>query len=283
MIGEAVNLRDNLSWTEKKLLFGKTILVTRSTTQASELVNLLDQFGGEAVELPVIAIKEVTHPQQIVALKEMISHLTLFDWVIFTSVNAVDFFFRILLKHQIDIRKLAQAKIIAIGPKTNEALLARHLIPEPIPDIYHSEKIFENYQALIQPAQHVLIPSSNLASPYLAQQLVAKGVHVTKVDVYDNTLCDTDEELAIERLQRREIDIITFTSSSTVKNLIELLKLRGYNDPISVLIDIPIFCIGPRTAETTKKYGLQVTAVAEQATIASLVNAIIATQHSNSR
>jgi uroporphyrinogen III methyltransferase/synthase len=274
IVGEVVSLREKLAWIEKKPLFGKRILVTRARSQSSELVALIDDQGGEAIEFPVIAIQPISDPQAIQRLDHAISMIAEFDWCVFTSVNAVDYFFRRLHVLQVDIRRMSKARIVAIGPKTYEALCTRGLIPEEVPAVFQSEGILNVLAEHVQPGERVLWPKANLARGLLSQQLVAKGLDVCEVDVYENILQLDDDEGAVERLTQHQIDIVTFTSSSTVTNLIEALQLCHVSDPIEVLSQVEIACIGPKTDETLRKYGLTATYIAKEATVVSLVEAI---------
>jgi uroporphyrinogen III methyltransferase / synthase len=274
IIGEVVKLREKLAWIEKKPLFGRRVLVTRARSQASELVDLIDDMGGEAVEFPVIRLQPPSRPEAIQALDLALDKLHEFDWVLLTSVNGVEYFFRRLREKGIDVRKMGKARIAAVGPKTAEALAERGIIADVLPAKYQGEGILEAIQADLKAGQKVLLPTADLARDYLPGKLKELGLEVTEVGVYENVLITDDGDEIIHLLQNQSIHIITFTSSSTVTNLLEALRQLGVEDPLSLLQGVEIACIGPKTAETASQCGLPVTYMAEEATVASLVQSI---------
>jgi uroporphyrinogen III methyltransferase/synthase len=274
IVGEVVKLREKLAWIEKKPLFGRRVLVTRARSQASELVDLIDDMGGEAVEFPVIRLQPPSRPETIQALDLALDKLHEFDWVLLTSVNGVEYFFRRLREKGIDVRKMGKARIAAVGPKTAEALAERGIIADVLPAKYQGEGILEAIQADLKAGQKVLLPTADLARDYLPAKLKELGLEVTEVDVYENVLTTEDGEEIIHLLQNQSIHIITFTSSSTVTNLLVALRQLGVEEPLSLLQGVEIACIGPKTAETASQCGLPVTYLAEEATVASLVQSI---------
>lgn len=275
IVGEVVKLREKLAWVEKKPLFGRRILVTRARSQASELVDLIDDFGGEAVEFPVIKLQPPSRPEAQQALDEALDDLHTYDWILLTSVNGVEFFFNRLRERRIDVRRMGNARIAAVGPKTAEALAERGIIADVLPSKYQGEGMLEAIQADLIAGQKVLLPTADLAREYLPVKMRELGLQVTEVDVYENVLTADDGDEIIHLLQNHSIHIITFTSSSTVTNLIEALKQLGIEEPLSLLQGVEIACIGPKTAETVRQYGLPITYMAEEATIASLVQSMI--------
>lgn len=274
IVGEVVKLREKLAWIEKKPLFGRRVLVTRARSQASELVDLIDDMGGEAVEFPVIRLQPPSRPEAIQALDLALDKLHEFDWVLLTSVNGVEYFFRRLREKGIDVRKMGKARIAAVGPKTAEALAERGIIADVLPAKYQGEGILEAIQADLKAGQKVLLPTADLARDYMPAKLKDLGLEVTEVDVYENVLTTEDGDEIIHLLQNQSIHIITFTSSSTVTNLLEALRQLGVEEPLSLLQGVEIACIGPKTAETASQCGLPVTYMAEEATVASLVQSI---------
>jgi uroporphyrinogen III methyltransferase/synthase len=270
IVGEVVKLREKLAWLEKKPLFGRRVLVTRARSQASELVELIDEMGGEPVEFPVIRLQPPSHPEAIRALDDAMGKLQNYDWAIFTSVNGVEYFFRRLKELGLDIRSLVKARVAAIGPKTAEALRDRGLVPDLLPAKFQGTDLLATIERELRPGQKVLLPTADIARDYLPLRLKELGLDVTEVDVYENVLEVEDGEVVAELLRNHDIHIVTFTSSSTVTNLIEALKRLGVEDPISLLQGLQIACIGPKTAETLQQVGLSITYMAEEATIASL-------------
>ncbi|WP_240414394.1 uroporphyrinogen-III C-methyltransferase [Paenibacillus periandrae] len=271
IVGEVVKLRDKLAWFEKKPLFGKRILVTRARSQASELSNLIEDLGGEAVEFPVIRIQATSQAPARTALGEALQRLEEFDWVIFTSVNGVDHFFEAIREQQIDIRRMYKAKIAAVGPKTSEALRNRGLLVELLPSKFHGDELLATIAEQLKPGQQVLLPTADIAKEYIPARLKELGLQITEVDVYETVLETCGGAEIIEMLEQKVMQIITFTSSSTVTNLFHALKELGVDDPLELIKDCQIACIGPMTAQTAIEAGLTIDYLAEEATVESLV------------
>lgn len=274
IIGEVVRLREKLSWFEQKPLFGKRILVTRARSQVSELAAKIEDLGGEPVEFPVISLREPSSPEAVRALNQAVSCLDQYHWVLFTSVNGVEFFFKHLNKQHIDIRRLYKAKIAAVGPATAEALRSRGLIPDFIPREFVAEGLLAGLEELIQPGQHVLLPTANIARKLLTESLTRRGVHVTKMDVYENVPSAEGVEEVLELLRRGALHAVTFTSSSTVNHLLEAFRQAGVENPQELLAPLELVSIGPKTAETLHKHGFSRYRTAEEATIDSLIEAL---------
>ncbi|GAB2720530.1 uroporphyrinogen-III C-methyltransferase [Paenibacillus thermoaerophilus] len=273
--GDVVRLREKLAWFEKKPLFGRRILVTRARSQASELADLIDELGGEPIEFPVISLRTPEDPDKLAKLDEALSRLDAYNWVVFTSVNGVEFFFKRLRELRIDIRRLASARIAAVGPKTAEALAERGLIAELLPGKFQAEDLFEALKPLLAEGDSVLLPRSAIAREILPEALREIGVNVTVADVYENVVSDEGVEDIVKLLKDKAIHVVTFTSSSTVKNLLAALD-KADEDPLALLEGAEIACIGPVTAATAERAGLRVTYMAEEATVRSLVEAIAA-------
>jgi uroporphyrinogen III methyltransferase/synthase len=275
VVGEVVKLRDKLAWFEKKPLFGCRILVTRARSQASELVDRIDELGGEPVEFPVIQLRAPSRPEAVSELDAALKTLPSFDWVLFTSVNGVDYFCRRLLEVAVDVRELAGVRIGAVGPKTAEALRQRGLIAEALPLQFQADALAAALQPLVQAGQRVLLPAADIAKDTLPNALKAMGLNVTEVDVYENVISLEGGEEALELLRQRAIYMITFTSSSTVTNLLKALELLGEERPLELLRGVQIACIGPVTAQTARDSGLAVTHLAENATIDGLLRSMV--------
>jgi uroporphyrinogen III methyltransferase/synthase len=276
IVGEVVKLREKLAWFEKKPLFGQRILVTRARNQASELVDAIDELGGEALEFPVIQLQAPTELAAKEQLKQAVSKLPDYDWVLFTSVNGVEYFFQSLTENRVDIRSLSKARIAAVGPKTAEALRERGLVTVALPSKFQAEDFLESLLPELKSGQKVLLPRADIARDYLPKKLQELGLHVTEVDVYENVVCTDHGAEVLELLLKQAVHVITFTSSSTVTNLFEALKQLGVTEPLELLAHIDIACIGPITAQTAESLGLKVSYIAEEATVASLIQALIA-------
>lgn len=274
LVGEVVKLREKLQWYEKKPLFGKRILVTRSRSQASLLSDLIDDLGGEAIEFPMIELRFPTDETKLSVMDAALHSLAQYDWVIFTSVNGVEYFFRRMKELQVDIRSMHRASITAVGPETAEALRERGLTVQVIPDTYQAEGIWESLQSLISTGQKVLLPRSDLARSFLPERLQEAGLHVDDVVVYETCIMEEGTDELIAELEKQELDIITFTSSSTVRNLVQIIQ-RQQRDHVKLLQHASIACIGPVTAQTAEEFGLTVNYLAEESTIPALVKAIL--------
>lgn len=268
LVGEVVRLREKLQWYEKKPLFGKRILVTRARAQASELSEKIDELGGEAVEFPMI---RMIPPQDPTELDQALASLGEYDWVIFTSVNGVKYFFERLKALKIDIRTMFKAKVAAVGPKTASALEDRGIMVKLLPVDFRNEGILDRIKEEMQPGEKVLLPRADIAREILPNELVKMGLEVTEVDVYETVTDLTQASELIDMLRNREIHIITFTSSSTVKNFVSALEGENLGE---LLKGVSIACIGPITAETAVELGLSVDAVAHEYTIDGLVEVL---------
>ncbi|MGO4370141.1 uroporphyrinogen-III C-methyltransferase [Paenibacillus sp. 2TAB19] len=276
VVGEVVLQREKLRWYENKPLFGMRILVTRARAQASELADQIESLGGEPCEFPVIETQEPSNAEAIGMLRTHLEQAESYSWVMFTSVNGVDYFFRWLQRFGIDIRRFHGARLAAVGPKTAEALRMRGLTFEELPVQFHAEGLLEQLDPHLKAGERVLLPRGDLAREVLPRELQSKGLEAVEIDVYETVLADTQDELALEWLREKRIHMITFTSSSTVTNLLELLRRRGIEDPAEHLAGIPIASIGPITSKTVIDAGLSVTVEPEHSTIDSLIDAIAA-------
>lgn len=276
VVGEVVRLREKLQWFENRPLFGRRVLVTRARSQASELAERIDELGGEPVEFPVIETRKPADPQKLRKLDEALAGIESFDWLLFTSATGVEFFLRSLQEKGIDIRRLHRARIGAVGPATAEALASCGLIAERLPEnAFRAEGLLDALLPELRPGQRVLLPRADIARSFLPDKLRELGLSVTDVDVYETVASDQDAAQVIELLQGGDIHLITFTSSSTVTYLIDILRRQGIEQPAELLRGIETACIGPLTAETARQAGLDVTYVAKQATIDSLVDTVV--------
>ncbi len=281
VVGEVVLQREKLRWYENKPLFGMRVLVTRARSQASELADQIELLGGEPCEFPVIETVEPSDPAAIESLRKQLEQAEHYQWLMFTSVNGVDYFFGWLRKFRIDMRRFVDAKIAAVGPKTAEALAKRGLVVEELPAKFHAEGLLEHLGPQLRAGERVLLPRGDLAREVLPRELKAMGLIPTEIDVYETVLADQQEELALEWIREKEIHLITFTSSSTVTNLLEVLRRKGVTDPVELLSDIPIASIGPITTQTAIEAGLKVAIEPEDSTLDGLLQAMVQYQQSN--
>jgi len=260
VVGEVVHLREKLRWFDTRPLFGKRVLVTRAREQASGLSDLLRSFGAEPVEFPVIKIvpRAFDLPQPIPFA---------YDWIIFTSANGVRIFMDRLREQGKDVRAFASSQIAAIGPGTAQELQRWGLIADFVPSRFMAEGIIEELPEDPKGKQ-ILIPRASRAREVLPEKLTECGACVTVLPIYDALLDDSGAETIKAMLAEKRIDIITFASSSTVRNFFSLVG------PIS-LEGIKVVSFGPITAQTVREFGAQVDIVPPENTIESMVQAIV--------
>ena len=239
--------------------------MTRARHQASILTRLLSERGAIPVELPVINIEAA----DTFGLDRAIAGLAGYDWVLFTSVNGVEAFFGRLVGLRLDTRALKGIKVGAIGPATAEAIKTRGIMPDYLPAVYTSEGIIEGLRGLNISGKRFLLPRADIADRELVSGLEGLGAEVDEIAAY-RTLPATDVAArARELFGSRTIDVVTFTSSSTVSNLVTAL-----GEERASMNGAKTACIGPKTADTAAKLGLKVDILAGESTIPGLVSAI---------
>ncbi len=266
VVGEVVKLRGKLRWFDNRPLSGKRILVTRARQQASELSRLLAEYGAEAVELPAIDIQRPTENKEFDAA---ISGVSQFQWIVFTSVNGVDFFFERIHANKMDTRALKGIKIAAIGPATARRLELRGISPDYCPPIFTSQALLEGFKEMGVTGQRFFLPRADIADKELTRGLVCLGAEVLEIDAYKTVPATADIARAKQMIDAGEIDIVTFTSSSTVSNL-----TAAFGNGTVDLNGAVVACIGPKTMEAAGKTGLKVDIIAKEQTIPGLVEAI---------
>ena len=285
IVGKVVDLRDKLNWFETKPLFGKRIIVTRAreesrpvrhpaawdamSNRASKLSACLEESGANVIELPTIKIMPISDYNR---LDRSLRKIGEFDWLIFTSVNGVDGFFNRLFKLGMDTRVLKGAKICSIGPATTERLLSFGVKSDCQPTKYVAESVVEKLKKIGLKGKKVLMPRSDIARELLSDELSRIGAEVVDIAAY-RTVPDSSSKSELNRVLKEEkVDIITFTSSSTVRNFI---KLAGKRESHRIARDIKFASIGPITSRTIRDYGFKVSIEAKEYTIPGLVNAIV--------
>lgn len=273
IIGEVVNYRNELRWYDNLPLFGKRFLITRPRAQAEAFVRLLQQQGAETICLPTI---EIAPPDDLQPLDEAVQNLSSFDSLILTSVNGVDAFFDRLAKNQLDVRSLAGIQLIAVGPKTAEAIEKRGLRPDLIPARYQAEGLVEELLAQGVQGKKFLYPRAKVVRPVLIEGLRDAGAEVVAPVAYQNVRPTGKEEMIRHLLAEGELDAICFSSSSTFDNLIAMFgeELQGLQGRAE------FFSIGPITSDTIRKHGFEVALEPEKSTLDDLVAAMIEYYHS---
>ena len=267
IVGEVVNLREQLAWFDTKPLFGQTVLVTRAREQASVLTELLEERGARCIEAPAI---KMINPESFAPLDDAIASLGGYDWIIFTSTNGVDSFFRRLHHAGRDSRALAKAKVAAIGAQTAGQLEKFGIRADIIPLEFRAEGIVKALNGQIASGMKVLIPRAAVARDVLPVKLTELGATVTVAPAYRTVAGETDGKRIAGKLAMGEISLVTFTSSSTVTNLLELLGEGG----AELICKAKVACIGPITAATCVEHGIRPDVIADEYTISGMVEAI---------
>jgi uroporphyrinogen III methyltransferase/synthase len=267
VIGPVAGLRESMRWFDTRPLFGKRVLVTRSRTQASSLVQQLTEQGAEAVELPTI---EILPPDDYGALDEALASVQRYQWLVLTSVNAVQAVFDRLRHAGKDARALGPVLVAAIGPATAEALLKNGIVADFVPDTYTTEAVADGFRRYSMHGTRALLPRSEIGQESLPEGLRVIGAQVDQVTAYRTVTPAEAKKRTQELLASRSIDVVTFTSSSTVRNLVELLG--GDTEPLR---DVLIATIGPSTSRTARELGLRVDLEAGEHTVSGLVQAVV--------
>jgi uroporphyrinogen III methyltransferase/synthase len=267
VVGSVIELRPLVQWYEKKPLFGIRAAITRPAGQSARLAAMLRDAGADLRITPTIR----TQPRVLSApVKQQIESLAEYDWVLFTSVNAVDIFIQFLLESKSDVRALRDARIGAIGEKTCEALKRFGIRADATP----RDAAQENLAAAIRIVRgdRVLIPRASAARDALHEVLESRGAKVTVLPIYD-TVADKEGIAALrQQLTRGSIHLVTFTSSSTVERFAEAVKDE---DLPRLFHDVTIASIGKITSRTITELGLPVHIEAVHATSESLAETII--------
>ena len=272
VIGPVANLREHLRWFDDRPLFGRRIVVTRSREQAGELVEMLEDRGADAIQSPTIRIAP---PDDFAPLDEAAAAAGAYDWIVFTSANGVDAFMGRLLALS-DVRELKGVRLCAIGTSTAHRLARYGLRADLMPDESRTEGVFEALQAAGPlNGTRVLLPRADIARETLPDHLREAGAEVADVIAYRTVLAggDRDDDHDIYRmLLDREIDAVTFTSASTVKNF---AKIFGADQAADLLNAIVVASIGPVTAEAAEQLGIHTTVMPKKYTIPDLVDALV--------
>jgi uroporphyrinogen III methyltransferase/synthase len=269
VVGSVVDLRQHMQWFENRPLWSKRIVVTRAREQASDLINRLETLGANCLECPTI---KTAPPDDWGPLDTAISTLNHYDWLIFTSVNGVTFFFERLFKKGLDVRALGQIRIATIGPVTSKKLQDYGLRSDIVPKTYRAESILEAFAD--QPIKNckILLPRAKKARSVLPKELTRQGAQVNEVTAYQTLAVAEQSEDLIKALSQREIDLVTFTSSSTAINFRQLLPDDQFQD---LMHTVQVASIGPITSETAIKLGFQISIEAQDFTIEGLCQAIL--------
>jgi uroporphyrinogen III methyltransferase/synthase len=273
VVGRVVALREHLRWFDARPLFGKRILVTRPKDQSMELVERLEAMGAEAIEAPMIRILP---PEDDGPLEEACARAGDFDWIIFSSANAVDAFIGRLLAGPADLRALGGVKLCGVGPGTAEHLTRLGLKVDLVPSEYRAEAVL---RALSDSGGvrglKVLLPHADIGRELIADELRKQGADVTEIVAYRTIAVEADREGEPDiyrMLLERSVDVVTFTSASAVRNFVRILGAEPAADLLAATV---VACIGPVTAEAAAQSNISTTIQPSNYTIPALVDAIV--------
>ncbi|MFQ5929937.1 MAG: uroporphyrinogen-III synthase [Acidobacteriota bacterium] len=248
----------------------RTILITRSQAQASEFRRLLEKAGAKVLEVPTIEIRPAHSPE----LDSAIMRLGSYDWLMFTSVNGVEIFMQRaqeLGRLPVPEANSSLPKICTIGPATARKVESYGYLVELVPELYQAEGVLRDFLHFNQgqiKGLRILLPRARKARELLPKRLREQGAEVDLIPVYDTVVPEESRFTLAELLRSESPDLITFTSSSTVRNFVTLTEededLKRYH----------YAAIGPITAATAQEYGLDIVVQAEKFSIPDLVAAI---------
>lgn len=268
VVGEVVKLRQKLNWYESKPLFGKRIVVTRSRDQASAFAEMLIDRGATTIELPTI---DVVPPASWDELDAALHAVESFDWIIFTSANAVRFFMERLRALGKDVRMLKGVRICTVGPKTAESLEPFGLRADLIPAEFKAEGVLAALGSTDVKGKKFLVPRAKAAREIIPEKLREAGADVTVATAYENVKPASDVDRVRKLLEEKKIAAVTFTSSSTVHNFVEMVGQKEYK---ALMNGVKVACIGPITAKTANEYGMNIDIMPQEYTIPAFVDAL---------
>ncbi|MCB9799254.1 MAG: uroporphyrinogen-III C-methyltransferase [Candidatus Omnitrophica bacterium] len=267
VVGKVNAMRREIAWFEKRALHAKKILVTRAQSQAGELSQKLLALGAEVMECPVIRIEP---PKNFAPLDRAVKNLHWFDWIIFTSTNGVDFFFKRLHHARKDARALSACKVAAIGSATQAALLQNGIRADLIPESYHSKSLVQKLKESRQiRGKSFLLPRTDIAPEFLNRELEKGGARVAQVTAY-RTIKSPLSSQEKNRLKSFKPDYVLFTSSSTVDNFFKAVPAG-----LRKILNARYVSIGPVTSQTLKKYGVRSYRQAREHTIDGLIETLV--------
>lgn len=258
--------------TPDKVLSGRTIVITRPRAQAETFATALESLGADVIVCPTIEIAELDNYER---LDEAIDHLFGYDWIIFTSANAVAFFFDRFAKTKHTVSECDELRVCAIGEATAEKLHELHVHVDVIPTASKAEGVFSALEEFVGGKESLaslnfLLPRAMVARDYLPNALEAAGARVDVVPAY-RTLIPNVDRARLAAMLAGGADCITFTSSSAVKNLAQLFDTQDLG---TFLAETAIACIGDVTASTAADHGLTIRIQPQRSTIPELVHAI---------
>ncbi|HEB70726.1 MAG TPA: uroporphyrinogen-III C-methyltransferase [Desulfobulbus sp.] len=278
IVGEVVKLRKKIDWFERRPLFGKQMVVTRTREQASELVARLEEHGADCLEYPTLHMEPV---DDYTLLDQALQEIGDYQWLLFTSLNSITWFFKHLWEKGMDARSLAGPRIAVVGSATADKLLQYGLKADLIPKKFTGEGLAEALIETNVAGERILLPRALKAREILPKMLDQAGAAVTIAPVYQNVPPQGRKDELRERLENGTIELVTFTSSSTVDNFLTMVDASSDEELHRLMDPVTIAVIGPITADTVRKHGLKVDIQPQQYTIADMVAAIVASYQRN--
>jgi uroporphyrinogen III methyltransferase/synthase len=270
VVGDVVNYRETLKWfEEKRPLLGKKIMITRARAQASSLVEELSSLGAETIEYPTI---KIIPPEDNTPVMESIDKIKDYSWLVFTSVNGVKFFFESLFEKGLDVRVLGHLKTAVIGPATRDELKKYGINTDIFPKSYRAESVVEAFKDIDVKGKKVLIPRALEARPVLPEELRKMDAIVDEVTAYKTIPVKDKKDEILKKFEDGEIDLVTFTSSSTVKNFRSLFTDEEYKN---ISGKFKTASIGPITSDTAVELGINPDISADEYTIDGLIEAVL--------
>ena len=265
-VGSVVNLRDTLNFFENKPLFGKNIMVTRSRTQSSSIVEKIMDLGGNPIEIPTIKIEKI---EKNIELENEINNIKNYTYLVLTSKNAVEIFFDKLEEMNLDARALANLKVCAIGSATAKEIKSRGINPDIVPEKFVAESLYDELKDKLTKEDKILIPRAKNARDYLVDKL-GEICTVKEVHTYESVIDTSRKDEILDILDKEELDYITFASSSSVRNFVEIIG----EENLEKINSSKVISIGPITSATARELNIDVYKEAEKATIDKIVEAI---------
>ncbi len=271
VVGDVVKMRDTLQWYESLPLFGRSILITRSIHQASALSEKLSVLGAEVIHRPTI---EIRLPDDCSELDMCLKNGEEYDWVIFTSTNGVNSFTERLAANDLDIRKFHKAKFAGVGKATRKAIRKLGVRVDFTPEKFTADGFVEEFKMQYPDlnGRKVLFPAAKIARDVIPDELRTLGAEVIRVTAYETKKPEYSTREMIDLFDRHDISFVTFTSSSTVENFIEIFPEE---DREEIKKRLKAASIGPMTSKTLRKNGVEPVLEAEEHTIPGLVDAIV--------
>lgn len=264
VVGKVVTLSKKLGWFERKPLFGKRILVTRSPERAGLLAQALREAGAEVIEIPTI---EIMPPKSFAKLDRAVRSVSKYHWIVFASVNAVDHFFRRLRQKGEDLRELQGVRIAVVGPATKRAVEDRGLKADLVARRSSAEGLVQALRRKGVSGKKILIPRSRLGREDLVEGLEKLKARVEAVEAYRPVLPEGRREDLNGLIEKGNIDGVIFASPSAVENF---QKMAG-----RILPELPVVCIGPTTAKRAREAGFSAVSMASRPTVEALVSSLL--------